>query len=127
MLALRLLPSNASLDVKIALFFHDIGKPFCYQDVGGIRHFRGHPKVSSDITRVILKRLGYDNEYINKICYLIEKHDSFITKQEIIDDYDLAYKRYLIQKCDALAHHPDRLEKRIEYINNIKQLLKENK
>ena len=36
-------------------------------------------------------------------------------------------KRYEIQRWDALTHHPDKLEKRIEYLNKTKKLLNEHK
>ena len=37
-------------------------------------------------------------------------------------DYELEYKRYEIQKCDALAHNPDKLDKRIKYLYKAKKM-----
>ena len=68
-------------------------------------------------------RLGADNNFIDEVCYLISMHDTAITKEEINSNYTLAYKRYKIQICDALAHHPLKLEKRIKYLEKIKKLL----
>ena len=31
--------------------------------------------------------------------------------------------RYKIQECDALAHHPEKLEKRKRYLESTKKLL----
>lgn len=107
--------------IRIALLLHDIGKPFCYQE-GDIRHFKGHPKVSSMMANEILYRLSFDDNFIQEICYLISNHDNVITEEDIKKNYDLELKRYEIQRCDALAHHPDKLEKRIEYLNRTKKL-----
>ena len=108
--------SEKDFDIRLCLLLHDIGKPFSYQDEE-VRHFRNHSKVSSDMSRIILNRLGYDKKYINYICYLIENHDTPISDEQIINDYDLCLKLLKIQKCDALAHHPDKLEKRKKYID----------
>ena len=47
----------------------------------------------------ILKRIGFDDYFTNKICYLIEKHDTAITDEDVGKDYELEYKRYEIQRC----------------------------
>ena len=110
--------SKNDYDIRLSLLLHDIGKPFSYQDEE-VRHFRNHPIVSSNMSKRILKRLNYDTEYINKICYLIAHHDTPITAEEINNDIDLCLQLYEIQRCDALAHHPEKLEKRILYLNEI--------
>ena len=45
---------------------HDIGKPFSYQDEE-VRHFRNHAKVSANISKEILHRLGFNDDYIKYI------------------------------------------------------------
>lgn len=117
--------SENDFEIRLALLLHDIGKPHSYQDDGNIRHFNGHPKVSKEISLNILKRLNYTDKFIEEVCYLIEKHDDLITSEDIKNNYDLTYKRYLIQKCDALAHHPEKLEKRIKYLEKTKNKFKE--
>lgn len=121
LLALKL--SEKDFDFRLCLLLHDIGKPFSYQEDEGIRHFKNHPKVSTEISRNILKRLGFDDDYIEYICYLILHHDYPITDEEINNNYELCLKLYEIQRCDALAHHPDKLEKRIDYLNKTKKKL----
>ena len=113
LLALNL--SEKDFDIRLCLLLHDIGKPFSYQDEE-VRHFRDHAKVSANMSKIILNRLGYDEKYINYICYLIENHDTSISDEQIKDNYEVCLKLYEIQRCDALAHHPDRLEKRKKYI-----------
>ena len=60
----------------------------------------------------ILKRLNFEKEYINKICFFIKNHDYPIFKSLINDNYEYALTIYKIQKCDALAHNPKKFEKR---------------
>lgn len=115
-----------NFDLRLTLLLHDIGKPFSFTEENGIRHFYNHPYVSYKISKIILTRLGFNKIYIDKICYLIRFHDSFITKKDINKNYDLSLMRYYIQECDALAHHPDKLEKRKKYLENTKKLLLNN-
>ena len=62
--------------LRLAMLFHDIGKPKCLT-VGknGITHFYGHPKVSEKMTVEILRRLKFDNDTIRMVAKLIEYHD----------------------------------------------------
>ena len=124
LLALSLSPKD--FDIRLCLLLHDIGKPFSYQDEE-VRHFRNHAKVSSDMSRKILNRLGYDEKYINYVCYLIENHDTKIEDKQIKDNYEVCLDLFEIQRCDALAHHPDKLEKRLKYIDEIQKKLVLNK
>lgn len=121
---LALSKSENDFEIRLVLLLHDIGKPHCYIDAE-VRNFKGHPKVSKEISLNILKRLNYTDRFIEEVCYLIEKHDDIITSDEIKNNYNLAYKRYLIQECDALAHHPEKLEKRIKYLEKTKTKFKE--
>lgn len=121
LLALSL--SKKDFDIRLVLLLHDIGKPFSYQDEE-VRHFRNHASVSANMSKNILKRMGFDEEYINYICSLIQNHDTSFLEKDINSNYDYYLKLYEIQKCDALAHNPNVLDKRKEYINNIERLLK---
>ena len=116
LLALSYSPKD--FDIRLVLLLHDIGKPFSYQE-GEVRHFRGHPKMSAIISFDILKRLKFNKDEIFKLCYLIEQHDTPITDEEITNDKELAIIKFKIQCCDALAHNPSKLEKRIKYLLDI--------
>lgn len=116
LLSLELSPKE--FDIRLALLLHDIGKPHSYQDKE-IRHFKEHPKVSRSISKIILERLNFNKEEIKKICYLIENHDSPISKKDLETNKELTNKRFKIQICDALAHSPEKLEKRLKYLYNI--------
>ena len=69
--------NSDDLTVRLAVFFHDFGKPHSYQDGDdGIRHFKGHGRVSADMTDVIMKRLKFDNETRNNVVQLVYYHDA---------------------------------------------------
>ena len=122
LLALSLSPNDYL--IRLTLLLHDIGKPFSFQEEDGIRHFRGHGEKSREISVPILNRLGYDDSFSEEVLHLIGDHDNPIEKEDILKDYDYCYKKYQIQRCDALAHHPDKLVKRKQYLENTKQLFK---
>ena len=72
--------SDHDLIVRLAMFFHDIGKPHCYSiDKNGVGHFYGHAKESSRIAEHVLKRLLFDNDTIKKVVQLVGYHDATIT------------------------------------------------
>lgn len=120
--ALSLSPND--FEIRLVLLLHDIGKPHSYTE-GEVRHFKNHPAISSKMTRVILMRLNYDIDFIDEVCYLILNHDTPIKEDEILENRELAYKRYLVQYCDAFAHHPLKMEKREKYLKKIKTYLDE--
>lgn len=115
--------SVQDFDIRLALLLHDIGKPFSYFEQDGIRHFPNHPEISFKISQNILKRLGFNDKYIEKIGYLIRYHDKKISLEEINNNQKLMYSLYLVQKCDALAHNPEKLTKRKEYLKTTRKLI----
>lgn len=123
---LALSKSKNDFDIRLVLLLHDIGKPFCYQEKDGVKHFKNHPIASAEISRNILNRFNFEEEYVNKICFFIENHDSPITDKLIETNYNYALLLFEIQKCDAVAHHPDKLEKRKQYIKKINDKLIKN-
>lgn len=122
LLALSL--SIKDFDIRLVLLLHDIGKPFSYQEEGEIRHFHGHAETSEKMSKKILKRLGLKKEKIKELTTLIKYHDTEITDDDLRRNPELTLKRYEIQRCDALAHHPEKLEKRKRYLNEIKEKIK---
>ena len=67
--------------LKVAAFFHDIGKP----DVVGInprtgeQNFYNHSVWSAEIAKPLLAKMEYSEEEINEICFYIAHHDDFIS------------------------------------------------
>ena len=125
LLALTL--SEPDFEIRLTLLLHDIGKPHSYTEINGIRHFKHHQEVSSNIARDILTRLEYNPNFIDEVCYLIKNHDTEISEEMIDANVDLASKLLIIQTCDILAHKPNKLERRIDYLNKKKVLIKERK
>lgn len=120
LLALSL--SEDDFTVRLVLLLHDIGKPHCFTE-GDIRHYRGHQEMSSNMAENILKRLNYEEDFINRICYLIKVHDNILTEEEILSNKETT-TIYKIQYCDGLAHHPEKLSKRKEYLSFVRRKLK---
>ena len=114
--------SENDFEIRLCLLLHDIGKPFSYEE-GEIRHFYNHAIKSCELTNEILTRLNYNKEFIEEVCYLIKYHDIPISKKDIENNLELSIKRYKIQYCDAMAHHPDKLEKRKKYLKKVKENL----
>ena len=62
--------------LRLAMLFHDMGKPAVLTvDGNGITHFHGHAAVSADMAKTILQRLKFDNDTIHKVCRLVLYHD----------------------------------------------------
>ena len=63
------------LIIRLALFFHDIGKPATYtEDENGVGHFYDHAKVGRDITQNVMKRMKFDTHSIRLVTELVEAH-----------------------------------------------------
>ena len=107
--------SYNDFDTRLALLLHDIGKPFSYQE-GKVRSYPNHNIVSAKMAYTILKRLGYKEDYINTIIYLIKNHDKTISEVLIKNSPELAQKLYQVQRCDILAHSPKYADKRLDYL-----------
>ncbi len=62
--------------LRLAMLFHDIGKPAAQTvDENGIHHFQGHPALSEELARGILRRLKFDNYTISMVTKLVRYHD----------------------------------------------------
>ena len=66
------------LYVRLALLYHDIGKPLCYTMDGGVGHFYGHAAISRDIAEKSLRELRFDNQTVKLVTQLVEAHDRTI-------------------------------------------------
>ncbi len=56
------------LHLRMAALLHDISKPSCFTiDAKGRGHFYGHHIKSADESEKILKRLGYEEDFINEV------------------------------------------------------------
>lgn len=103
-------PKN-DIIVRLAMFFHDIGKPEVFTiGENGVGHFYGHPIVSAEMQENIMRRMKFDNNTIKFVNQLIENHDRRFNgksknAKKILRDIGEEQTRRLItvQKCDTLA------------------------
>ncbi len=98
--------------LNLALLLHDIAKPITIS---------GHEIIGAEMTSSIMIRLGYEEEEINKVCYLVKNHllmeqvafrrnlndpetlNNFTAKFNSIEELDLLY---LITYADLSAVNP---------------------
>lgn len=121
------------LITSLAVFFHDIGKPHCYQDgEDGIRHFKGHGRVSADMTDGIMKRLRFDNDTREKVVELVYYHDAtFEVGKKYVKRWlnkigEKQFRRLLnVRRADIKAQADINQETRLQKIDNIGYILEE--
>lgn len=85
---------NYSLEVRLASFFHDLGKPITKEGSGKEATFYNHEIVGSKIVRQILNRLRFSKDQMEKIIRLVRYH-GFVYDPEITTD--AAIRRLLIK------------------------------
>ena len=79
--------------------------------------------MSYEMTKQILERLGYDENFIRNVSYLVRTHDTVIEPNNLDNTLEMVQKRLQLQYADAKAHHPDKIDKRIRFLDEIKKQL----
>lgn len=124
--------TDEDLITRLAIFFHDIGKPQSFSlDEDGQGHFYGHEKLSAEITKDIMRRLRYDNDTIERVYKIIKYHlihkikneSTFVKKMLNRLGKDDCYKYFQVVRADRKTHKPpynfeqiERMEKLVEEI-----------
>lgn len=124
---------SKDLIIRLAILFHDIGKSHSYQDdEDGVRHFKGHGRVSADMTDSIMRRLRFDNDTREKVVELVCYHDAtFEVGKKYVKRWlnkigEVQFRRLLdLRRADIKAQNPKYEEDRIQKINVIEILLDE--
>lgn len=112
--------SKNDLHIRLALFLHDIGKPFvAHFDEKGEQHYYSHPKKSADLSENILTRLRFDNDTKDKVLTLVRMHDTpiMLDKEDapskkrlkrILSQIgvDLTFDLIEIKRCDNSSQNP---------------------
>jgi tRNA nucleotidyltransferase (CCA-adding enzyme) len=70
--------------LRLSALFHDIAKPRVREKINGKWRFFGHATLSAELTKEIMVRLKFSNEWINRVTHLIAHH-MFDYKQELSD------------------------------------------
>ncbi len=65
---------EAPPEVRLAAFFHDIGKPQTRTVEDGAIRFLGHEKVGAEMAIQILRRLKFSNEDVHRVSLLVRHH-----------------------------------------------------
>ena len=71
--------------LKVAAFFHDIGKPHVAKEKNGKTTYINHATESREVALPILQELGYSEEEIQRIGFFIKHHDDFLNISSIDD------------------------------------------
>lgn len=124
---------DKDLITKLAIMFHDIGKPVCYQtDDDGTRHFKGHGKVSADITDAVLRNLKFDNKTRNAVVQLVLHHDStLVAREKHIRRWinKLGHEQFLrlldVREADIKAHADEWIDINLYELNQVRQRYEE--
>lgn len=78
--ALLKVPNDKVL--RLTMLFHDFGKPLTVSGTEeGETRFFGHPDISSELSREIMRRLKFDNDTTDKVKKLTAVHDLFIKNE----------------------------------------------
>lgn len=62
------------LNVRWACLLHDVAKPRTKVETKDGATFYGHEKLGSKLTKQILRRLKYSNEFVDQVYLLVDKH-----------------------------------------------------
>ncbi|CAK7039652.1 HD domain-containing protein [Tissierella sp.] len=120
---------DSDLILKVTALLHDIGKPYKKIVINNVDSFKGHEEVSEIIANLILARLGYEEDFINKVCKLIKYHDYQIlptvegVKESInlVGDELISYL-FCFQKADLLAHSEQRYKPLLPKLSQAKEI-----
>ena len=127
--ALVVANSPKDLVLRLAAFFHDVGKVHTYTESDdGTGHFYGHNQVSADIAHRVLRALKFDNETTKKVVKLVKYHDRYIEEntksvKRAMNKMgeELFFKLLDLKKADNLAQSPEFLY-RLDDIENLRQI-----
>lgn len=123
------------LKIRLALFFHDVGKPDCFtiDEKGG--HFKGHSEISHDKAKEVLDYLKVDNNTKNTVLDLIKYHQRVVLPEKkyvkrFLSKFSFEFFDMLIEvmRADTLAHSDYALGnlKDIERLKSLKEEIKKD-
>lgn len=118
---------------RLAVLFHDMGKPAMRTtDEQGLDHFHGHPKVSAELARKILRRLRFDNDTIRKVTELVSWHECpwectprSLRRALSKMDAELFPVLLKIRRADVLAQSEYRREEKLKRLEESRRLYEE--
>ncbi len=119
--------------IRLAMLFHDMAKPQAMQvDEQGVTHFWGHPAMSADMARDIMRRLKYDNATIDAVAELAANHDRQIDEnaksvRKVLNKLsDNAFPRLLkVKYADVMAQSDYMREEKLQAICRLEEIYSE--
>jgi tRNA nucleotidyltransferase (CCA-adding enzyme) len=119
--------------LRLTMLCHDMGKPALKTfDKEGVAHFKKHSKESFEMTKVILRRLKFDNDTYNKVTKLVYYHDYRMeadkkhVRRAINKIGKDLFPLYIeVRRADALSQSEFMREEKLEDIDNIERLFYE--
>ncbi|MDO5063289.1 MAG: HD domain-containing protein [Peptostreptococcaceae bacterium] len=103
----------ADKELRLAAFFHDMGKMRTYTEVDGVGHFYGHESVSEEIAASTMRKLKLDNLTKKNVCLLVRYHDAKIqSKPRSVRRWlnrlgtEHFFKLLVLKRADAMAQAP---------------------
>lgn len=124
---------EADKALRFTMLLHDVAKPVCRTtDENGTDHFYGHPQKGSEMVRMILRRLKFDNDTTDRVSALVRWHDdnpelSPRSVRRAISRIGL--ERYpalfAVKRADTLAQSMYRREEKLKYLHDYEMLYQE--
>ncbi|MCQ2978313.1 MAG: HD domain-containing protein [Clostridia bacterium] len=120
--------TNNNLVLRLATFFHDVGKPKTMTvDEDGTTHFHGHPKKSAELFLEFAKYVKMDYDTRDAVKMIIENHDRDLdlkdkTLKRFMSTFDINYldQFFDLVRADVYAQNPKFLD-RLEIIDQIEK------
>ncbi len=124
--------SPMDLTVRLAVLFHDVGKPSTFtMDENGIGHFYGHAKRGAEMTAPALERLRYDKATKELVVKLVEEHNLFLEPnsravKRAMNRYGERFPLLLqIKRADIFGQSPAYFQENIVWLERIEALTTE--
>ena len=133
------LPKNATLRLKLAALFHDLGKAETQNmDQNGKITFYGHEKNSVELFQAISRRFKLPTQLTEEVSWLVKNHmfplisnmkqeKSTTLEKMFLENEGLGKDLIALSQADALASIPNKGEPDLENINLLIERIEEIK
>lgn len=115
--------------LRLAMLFHDVGKPQKRITKDGIDHFYNHAAVGEEMVKKILRRLKFDNDTIYKVSKIVCFHDYKIeltpkaVRRAIAKiGEDIFPYLFDVKKADALSQSNYQRQEKLEKLETLKKI-----
>ena len=102
--------SKADIEIRLALLLHSIGKPFSIGEVSS-------DEISERMAREVLLRLNCSSDSVERICFLILNQERPITKRQTVENINLTFKLYEMQRAIDLSKRSELTDNTLKKLN----------